>query len=457
MIDIFIVGFYLALILLVGIYNKNNASNFSGYNNIGNDLSKNKIILTATIFASAVGGGTTFGITEHAFNKDLSYAYGLLLTIPIDILIAKYLVPKIEKYQGVSSIGEIVLQHYGKYAQIIIGVAATLISIGYLAVQISVSGRIFSFLLGLEYIYAMVISYIIVITYTTIGGFRAVVINNSLQFFAMIIAIPILTIWGIEHAGFKEFFASIPSEKYNLLSSSELAFNTIYAVLSFSVMGFYPSFIQRILIKTNSSSITKAIYYKSAIYALFIICLSINGLLALHLIPSSSTELCLTSLVDLIIPIGLKGLIMIGLIAAVTSTADSDINISAISVVNDVLKPLNIANSQKNLLIAAKIFAVLIGSSTILLVLKFKNIVDLIIFSAGLWAPVALVPLVGILLNKIISKKGFYACALTGSSCFIILENTESHMAVSSIFFSTLASLLCFILFLNFDTNKNEI
>lgn len=457
MIDILIVGFYLALILLIGIYNRSKSSDFRGYSHIGDDINKNKIILTATIFASAVGGGTTFGITEHAFGGDLSFAYGLLLTIPIDILIAKYLVPKISKYQNVNSIGEIVFQHYGKYAQIITGIAATLISIGYLAVQISVSGRIFSFILGVEYIYAMVISYIIVITYTTIGGFRSVVINNSLQFFAMIIAVPIVSILGIEFIGYKEFFISIPSNKYSLVESSELVYNTIYAVLSFSVMGFYPSFIQRILIGTNSSSISKAIYYKSAIYALFIACLSINGLLALQLTPGSPAESCLTSLVDIIIPAGLKGVIVVGLIAAVTSTADSDINISAISVVNDILKPLNIAKSPKKLLLAAKIFAVLIGSSTILLVLKFQNIVDLIIFSAGLWAPVTLVPIIGILLNKIISKNGFYACAFTGAATFLLLENTASHTAISSIFFATLASLLCFIFFLNFHNNKNEI
>lgn len=445
MIDIVIVSSYLLITLLAGIYNRSKSSSLSGYSKIGNDINSNRLILTATIFASAVGGGTTFGITEKAFGHNLSFAYGLLLTIPIDLMIARYLVPRMTIYNNVSSIGEIVGKFYGDNARIITGIAAALISIGYLSVQISVSGRIFSFILGIDYVKAVIISYAIVIFYTTIGGLRSIVINNSIQFLAMIFAIPMVTIFGIYHVGFHEFFNGIPEAKYNLMTENNLLLHTIYATLSFSVMGFYPSFIQRILIGKTAKPITEAIYLKTFIYALFIVCLSLNGLLALEITPDSLHKHSLTSLIDAIIPVGLKGFIVIGLLASVMSTADSDLNISAISIVNDILRPLGVTRSERNLLIATKILSVLIGSSAILIVMKFESLVELIIFSAGLWAPVIVVPLIGILYNKIISRLGFYCCSFLGATTFIGFETIGNNPAISGIFAGVMASLVCFL------------
>lgn len=445
MIDITVIALYLLVTLYVGIHNRNKCGSLEGYNKLGKDLNHNIFILTATIFASSVGGGTTFGITQKAYDQNLAFTYGLILTIPIDILIGKYLTPRLSKYSGVMSIGGIISQHYGKTPVIITGIAAALISIGYLSAQISVSGIIFSFILDIDYKYAVIISYFIVILYTSIGGFRSVVINNSIQFVAMILAIPVLTIFGIGYIGLDQFILSVPESKYNIFASHGLLLDTIFAALSFSVMGFYPSFIQRVLAGRNADDISNAIYIKSGIYVFFLICLSLNGLIAHQLIPGIDPLSSLTSLIDLIIPIGIKGFILVGLLASVMSTADSDLNIAAISIVNDVLEPLNLA-SKKKLLYITKLLSMLIGSSAILLVLNFQSIVDLIIFSAGLWAPVAVVPLIGILFNAKISDKGFCICASSGSIVFLISQFYvgQFDLKISPVFFGTTASLMVF-------------
>ena len=42
----------------------------------GSTIQKSKLILVATIFASTIGGGTTFGIAEKTFADNISYSYG---------------------------------------------------------------------------------------------------------------------------------------------------------------------------------------------------------------------------------------------------------------------------------------------------------------------------------------------------------------------------------------------
>ncbi|MDX1923978.1 MAG: sodium:solute symporter family protein [Rickettsiaceae bacterium] len=446
MIDLYIIGLYLSLVLFAGLYNSSRATTLSGYGKLGNDLNNNIFILTATIFASAVGGGTTFGITEKTFSNNLSFSYALIMTIPIDILIARYLVPRLAEYREATSIGEIVRKHYGAPLQIITGFAAALISIGYLSAQISVSGIIFSFILKIDYIYGVLVSYLVVIIYASFGGFRSIVINNTIQFMAMILAIPVLSVVGIYHVGFDNFIYSIPQNKYDFTEFSE---DMLYAFISFSVMGFYPTLVQRILAGRNSEQITKAIYLKTGIYFLFIISLSINGLLASIILPGSEAKYSLTMLINTIIPEGFRGLILIGFLASVMSTADSDLNVASISIVNDVIKPLSerwhAKLNSKKLILITKILSLMIGSSAILLVMKFKGVVDIVIFAAGLWAPIALVPLIGILYGIVLTDLGFFLSSLCGTLGFILFEHFYVDAKLSGVFVGTLSSALVFL------------
>ena len=91
MIDLIIVALYLMSLLIVGIYTRSRKTGFKGFTLVKDkDYKHGKLILVATIFASSIGGGTTFGISEKAFAGNIAHSYGLFLAIPIDILIAIY-------------------------------------------------------------------------------------------------------------------------------------------------------------------------------------------------------------------------------------------------------------------------------------------------------------------------------------------------------------------------------
>src|SRR5690606_13344904 len=103
------------------------------------------------------------------------------------------------------------------------------------------------------------------------------------------------------------------------------------AFLGFAVMNFFPTFIQRALINKHAHHTTRAIYIKSAIYAVFLMFIMLNGLIAYVIYPNISPRLALPCLIDHIIPVGIQGIVVTGLLAAVMSTADSDLNITSIT------------------------------------------------------------------------------------------------------------------------------
>ena len=189
MFDQFVIIFYLLITLLVGIYFRSSDSS-SKFLTFSSELKNNRLVLIATIFATSVGAGTIFGLTSKIFSGDMSYAFGLIISILADLLVIFFLIPRIIKFKKYSSIGNIVENYYGKFGKIIYGLSVILVSLGYLSAQIKISSEIFGHFTGINNLVGVILSYIIVITYTTIGGLRSVILTDVMQFFFMIISIP---------------------------------------------------------------------------------------------------------------------------------------------------------------------------------------------------------------------------------------------------------------------------
>lgn len=444
MIDNIIIILYLFLVLFVGIYYRSKSGSFQGYGKVSSKRAT-ILLLVATIFATSVGGGTTFGIAEKSFSRNLAFTYGLWFTIPIDIIIAFYVVPRLIEHHGAISIGDIIVKYYGHTGRIISGICSFLVSIGYIAAQINVSGRIFEHTLGFAHNEGVVFSYIVVIVFTAVGGLNSVISTNMLQFFAMIAAIPVITIAGLYKIGISNLTMSI-EPSYYMLNNWTLLRDVICTTLSFSVMGFYPAFIQQALINKDATKIKPAVIIKSLIYAFFILCITINGLLAFTIDKDQSSAFAIPNMIDIIIPVGLKGFVMVGLLAAVTSTASADLNIASISVINDIFRSISNTKNQKLLLLLAKIITVIIGSFAIILALNFDHVVDLIVFSGGFWAPIIFVPLIAALFNIKIPTNAFVISGIVGFLVFCIWEYIGIMPPLKGVFVGSLANLICFIL-----------
>jgi len=456
MIDVIIVFAYLVTLLIIGILQRSNQGGFKGFSRIDDKVQKNKLILVATIFVSSIGGGTTFGIAEKAFAENIAYSYGLFFAIPIDILIAIYIIPRLIKHYGAESVGDIMSIYYGKPGRYISGLSAIFVSIGLVAAQISVSGRIFEYILQVDYIWGVILSYGIIVVYTTIGGLRSVLFANQLQFFAILIAIPVISFFGIYQIGLNNFVSSIPLEKFSFVHNDDLVTTTIAATLGFTVMNLFPTFIQRALINQDSAATSKAIYIKSIIYALFLIFITLNGLIAFVEYPDVKASIALPYLIDHIIPTGIQGIVVVGLLAAVMSTADSDLNITSVTLVKDFLSPIFAVKNQNKMLLLARIINIFIGSLAIIIALCFSRVVDLVIFIAGFWGPVVIVPLVFALFDMVISKKGLiYSCG-AGIISFILWEfYFADNYSFKGVFIGTMANLMVFTIFY-FLQNKRQ-
>lgn len=441
--DIIVIFVYLLLTFSIGMISSKLSNSFHDFSHVPTFLRKNRFILAATLFATAVGGGTTFGLTEKIISENLSYVYGLILTTPIDLIVAFIIIPKIASYHNAFTVGDIMEEAYGSLGRIMSGLGVLCTSIGFLAAQISVSGYIISSTFNISYFGSILISYSILIIYTSTGGLRSVIANNTFQFLTMIIAIPMLTIFGLHKIGWANFIEHVPNVKYSLYNK-ELLWDTIWMVLSFSIMGCSPTLIQRALLNKNSKYVTNAIVIKTGIYIFFIGCIAFNGLIALQIAPNFESNLALQHTIQQIMPEGFKGIVVIGFLSAAMSTADTDLNVASVAFAQDIFKPLfTIADSSK-LSFIARITSIAIGSLSIWISLKFDSIIDIVLNVAGLWSPTILVPFIAVIFGKKISKRGLVIGIISGiMGCLAWQFFYKTHM-LRSAFVGTITHIIVF-------------
>src|SRR6476619_3956532 len=295
MLDQIIIFSYLVILLFIGLYTRSRGLDIKSYGKIDASIQGSVLFLLTTVFTNSVGGGTVIGLSERVVTENLSYVYAMMLTILVDIVVASFILPKIAKHYGVISIGDIVEKHYGKFGIILSGFSTRLVSFGYIAVQISASSKIFEYVLQVNYAEGVVLSYLIVITYTAIGGLRSIIFTDFVQFIAVVLFIPIIAIVGLYKLGVPDFVASIPSTKYSI---RQLLPDTVLLFISFSFMGIHPGFIQRSFMTKNYRYTQKAIFNKSVVYFIFLIFIALNGLLAYIYKQNNYTSLSLLSLID---------------------------------------------------------------------------------------------------------------------------------------------------------------
>jgi Na+/pantothenate symporter len=247
--------------------------------------------------------------------------------------------------------------------------------------------------------------------------------------------------------------------KWNIFEH-KLFVDSLSIACGFAVMNLFPNFIQRILLQRDYKQTQKALYIKICIYAVFLVLVTLNGILAFVITPDTKSYLALYTLIDQIIPIGLKGIVIVGLLSAVMSTADSDLNISSITIVKDIINHSYNIKNEKVIFKIVQIINILIGCIAVVIAIYFTSVVDLLIFMAGFWSSTILVPLTLAMFDIVIKDYLMLISAFLGMLSFILWETFDIVLmfSVRGVFLGAAVNFVLFIIFyyMSYYYNKNR-
>ncbi len=234
--------------------------------------------------------------------------------------------------------------------------------IPYTASGFAACGKLFSSLFGINYQVAMVISALIIVGYTTLGGFLAASTTDFIQSIIMSIALIIVFIFGINVAGgvsaVVENAQSLPGyltmhTTYDPVSGTEQPY-PIISIVSMMAWGLgyfgMPHILLRFMaiedeekLKLSRKVATGWVVISLAVAVLIgIIGLAMTAAGELIPLEGSASETIIVKIADLmsqhgVLPALLAGTILAGILASTMSTADSQLLAASSSVSSDLL------------------------------------------------------------------------------------------------------------------------
>ncbi|GAA4650420.1 sodium:solute symporter family protein [Kistimonas scapharcae] len=446
--DIVIIIFFIILNIVIGIYSSRNLNNFSQFA-VG-QRSFGTFAIFATLSASFIGGGYTLGNAKKVFNMGMIYAFALLGFSLKELFIGFVLAPRMDRFSDCYSVGDIIGKQYGKIAKITTGVFAVLVCAGILGAQVNAMGQIIEAFFTIDPKIGVLLGFGIIILYCTVGGMRAVVYTDILQFLILVIALPALFFIGLKTVGgWSEVVERTPASFTNPLDLPNFWVLFIPLFLTFMFgESTVPPYIQRLIMAKQSKTTKRAVIASGFLSIPFFLIVGGLGLIALLINPSINPNQSIPYLINVLLSPGIKGIVVVGLISVIMSSASGFLNAAAISAIHDIITPLSKNTfTMRYSLLWARLTTLVVGILALVFAFSFNNVIDVLVYAYNFWSPIVLVPLVAVICGFSVTARDFWfgvsfgLIAITGCQ----LQHAGSIWANNPVVIGVFANLLGFV------------
>ena len=414
--DYAIITVYLLAILLLGLWSGRGMKTLADFS--VSHRSYGSMVIFATLSASFIGGGFSIGNAEKVFLLGIVNIVALWGFSLKEILVARFIAPRTVNFPGVISVGDLMDRGYGKVGRIVSGFFSVFLCAGIVGAQVGAMGIIFNVFLDIRPIWGILIGCGIVITYSTVGGMRAVVLTDVIQFCVLAIGLPAALVFGIvKLGGLSAIRAAAPAGHFSIPAEGMTIGAFLSLFLTF-LLGetLVPPYVQRLFMAKDAGHTARGTMLSGIFSIPFFAITGAIGLVALTLDPELDPNLAMPYVVRTVLPIGVRGVVIAGIISIVMSSADSFLNGAATCCINDIVKPIwkNPLPKRRELLLA-KLTNCLVGILAVVFAVKIPSILDILIYAYNFWAPIIVVPLAAVLLGFRVTRAGFLAGTLAGA------------------------------------------
>ena len=446
--DYGIIIFYLLVVLLVGLWSGKGMKSLQEIS--VSHRSYTSLVIFATLSASFIGGGFSIGNAEKVFRLGIANIAALWGFSLKEILVARFIAPRMDNFPNVISAGDIMELGYGKPARVVTGFFSVFLCAGIVGAQVGAMGVIFKVFVGIEPIWGILIGCGIVIAYSTIGGMRAVVLTDIMQFCVLAIGLPAALIFGIvKLGGFSAIRAAVPAGHFSIPADTMTIGAFLSLFLTF-LLGetLVPPYVQRLFIGKDAKHTARGTMLSGIFSIPFFLITGAIGLLALALDPKLDPNLAMPYVIRTVLPAGVRGIVIAGVISIVMSSADSFLNGAATGCINDIVKPLRKNPlSERQELLLAKLTNCFVGIMAVVFAIKISSILDILIYAYNFWAPVILVPLAAVFLGVRVTRAGFFSGTIAGAAGVLVWNGLlKSPMGISGLVIGVFCNLIVFML-----------
>ena len=377
--DWIVLSIYFLALIAVAVWvvlqkNKNTEDYFLAGRNVG------WFVIGASIFASNIGSEHVVGLAGTGFESGTPMAhYELHAWI---VLLLGWLFLPFYIRSGAFTMPEFLEKRFDSRSRWFLSVFSLL---AYVLTKVSVTiyagGIVVSELLGIPFWYGAIGVVVFTGIYTVIGGMKAVIYTETLQTIVLILGSIVITYLGLQEVGgwnqLQDTVRAVSPDHFNMWRPmSDPDFPWTGLLIGGTIVGIWywctdQYIVQRTLAAHNIKIGRRGAIFGAYLKLLPILIFLIPGIIAFALsiqdpevFSIEKADRAFPMLVKTLLPVGLKGLVAGGLMAALMSSLASVFNSCSTIFTIDIYKKLNPKKSERDLLTTGKIattFIVILG------------------------------------------------------------------------------------------------
>lgn len=430
--DLYVIGIYFVAVLLIGLLvartTKTGEDLFLGGRSFGWGL------IGLSLFASNISTSTIIGLSGAAYSTGIvqstyEWMTGIPLIIAALIFIPLYLKSKI------TTIPEFLELRYDRRSRQFFSVITIFTSI-----VVDTAGGLYAGAIVLKAFFPDLIIWqttlvlaLVAGFYTAIGGLKAVVYTDAIQAVVLIVGCSVLSymMFGQLDYSWDKVVSSAPEDFLSIVQPADddtLPWPGL--IMAVPILGFWywttnQYIVQRILGAKDINNARWGVILASFLKIIPLFIMVIPGTMAISLFPGlENADQVFPTAVMNVLPVGLVGLVLAGLISAIMSSVDSTLNSASTLFVVDFVKTRNSNITDKQTLKYGRYTTLVLMAVAALWAPMIENF-------GGIWSylqqmfsiivpPIAVIFLVGVFFKRG-NKQGAFWTLILGTLAGIVL------------------------------------
>ncbi|WP_297335369.1 sodium:solute symporter family protein [Algoriphagus sp.] len=473
LIDLLIFFIYMIIMLGVGFFfmrkNTNQEDYYVGGRSIGS------IHIGLSVVATDVGGGFSIGLGGLGFAMGISGSWMLFTGLLGAWMAAVLLIPRVKSdpaFARFFTFPQIIGYLYNSTTAKVAAIICFLGYVGFTSSQLLAGAKLASGTFEvLDLQTALLIMGAIAVIYTVMGGLKAVIYTDTVQWIILMLGLMFIGIPIAYHfvGGWEGIHSTLPAEFFSLsnLSWQDL-FNWGITIIPIWFVGM--TLYQRIFAARDEKTARKAWFiaglFEWPIMAFMGVSLGLLSRVAVEqgALEGFSTamdpEMGLPVLLSQILPAGILGLMMSAYFSAVLSTADSCLMAASGNLTTDLLGRFLKNKSHQTEMRVSQLLTLGIGIVAIFIAWQMTEVLSLMLYSYAFMVSGLLVPVVAGLFFKVRDPDAAISAMVVGGSVTAGLTflKLSLPLGLDGNLFGLTASLLTFLIVykLDFTTRKKH-
>ena len=412
---------YLVILLGIGIRSARKVKTSNDYTLAGRDVPW--IVVLATTAATMIGGGASVGFVSKVCQVGIAAAVVTCAWHLQLIFTGLFVAPRLRGLNLIT-VGDYFHLKFGPLARELAVINCVVFLVGALAAQMAAIGLVTNTILGVPYGTALLIGATVTIFYSTVGGIRAVVTTDVVQFVILVFGIGVASaILLSQSGGFEAMQSAAQDGQFHITGhwSGMKLFSLFFAFLLGET--FIPPFVVRCFIAKDSQHAKWGVAGAGSFLIVFLpIATFILGTSA-QINPdvqaaigdqkqqlldeaaqsgqslaekdalAQAHQVTFPTLVRVTFHPIFAGVMIAAIIAAVMSSADSCLSsLATVDMEDTYRRHINPMATDRQLLRVAQGTTLILGAAGAVCAWFFSNVADILVFVYDFWAPTMVLP-----------------------------------------------------------------